>query len=148
MSANTIMIVGPERRGLAPYNQMAGQGGGDPGAKQRVHLAAERTFLSWIRTALALMAFGFVVARFGLFLREFTVFAGRKEPLGPPAWLGVVLVGLGVVSTIAAGVQYVIRLRRLDRGEEDVGRQIRMSIVLAATLAVIGAATAVYLAVS
>ena len=34
------------------------------------YLAAERTFLAWIRTGLALMGFGFVVARFGLFLRE------------------------------------------------------------------------------
>lgn len=37
----------------------------------RVPLAAERTFLAWIRTGLALMGFGFVVSRFGLFLREF-----------------------------------------------------------------------------
>ena len=36
----------------------------------RVPLAAERTLLAWIRTGLALMGFGFVVARFGLFLRE------------------------------------------------------------------------------
>lgn len=36
----------------------------------RVYLAAERTLLAWIRTGLALMGFGFVVARFGLFLRE------------------------------------------------------------------------------
>ena len=35
----------------------------------RVFFAAERTFLAWIRTGLALMGFGFVVARFGLFLR-------------------------------------------------------------------------------
>ncbi|HTG58643.1 MAG TPA: DUF202 domain-containing protein, partial [Terriglobia bacterium] len=33
------------------------------------YLAAERTFLAWIRTGLALMGFGFVVARFGLFLQ-------------------------------------------------------------------------------
>src|SRR3954467_9885455 len=39
----------------------------------RVYLAAERTLLAWIRTGLALMGFGFVVARFGLFLRELAV---------------------------------------------------------------------------
>ncbi len=33
-------------------------------------LAAERTYLAWIRTGLALMGFGFVVARFGLFLKQ------------------------------------------------------------------------------
>jgi Domain of unknown function (DUF202) len=36
----------------------------------REHLAAERTLLAYVRTGLALMGFGFVVARFGLFLRE------------------------------------------------------------------------------
>ena len=36
----------------------------------RVPLAAERTLLAWVRTGLALMGLGFVVARFGLFLRE------------------------------------------------------------------------------
>ena len=36
----------------------------------RVRFAIERTLLAWVRTGLALMGFGFVVARFGLFLRE------------------------------------------------------------------------------
>jgi uncharacterized membrane protein YidH (DUF202 family) len=35
----------------------------------RMYLAAERTFLAWIRTGLALMGLGFIAARFGLFLR-------------------------------------------------------------------------------
>ena len=43
----------------------------------RVYLAAERTLLAWIRTGLALMGFGFVVARFGLFLREVAAVAER-----------------------------------------------------------------------
>src|SRR5438034_436944 len=48
-------------------------GGGKPGADVRDYLAGERTFLGWIRTGLALMGFGFVVARFGLFLAEIRV---------------------------------------------------------------------------
>ena len=47
----------------------------------RVPLAAERTFLAWIRTGLALMGFGFVVARFGLFLRELTAVQKIPQPL-------------------------------------------------------------------
>jgi len=37
---------------------------------RRVHMANERTFLAWIRTSIAIMAFGFVVEKFGLFLRQ------------------------------------------------------------------------------
>ena len=40
-----------------------------PESDPRVFFAAERTFLAWIRTGLALMSFGFVVSRFELFLR-------------------------------------------------------------------------------
>src|SRR5471030_843463 len=36
----------------------------------RIYMAAERTFLAWLRTGIACMGFGFVVARFGLFLHE------------------------------------------------------------------------------
>ena len=48
-------------------------------ADLRDYLAAERPFLAWIRTGLALMGFGFVVARFGAFLQQFQV-SGRPRP--------------------------------------------------------------------
>ncbi|HET9088065.1 MAG TPA: DUF202 domain-containing protein, partial [Acidobacteriaceae bacterium] len=66
----------------------------------RVYFAAERTFLAWIRTGLALMGFGFVVARFGLFLRELSMRqphgpqeAGlmSSQSTGPSLWLGTAL---------------------------------------------------------
>ncbi len=44
----------------------------------RIYMAAERTFLAWIRTGIALMGFGFVVARFGLFLRG--TYLGKYTP--------------------------------------------------------------------
>jgi len=43
----------------------------EPVDRSRQHLANERTFLSWMRTSIALIGLGFIVARFGLFLREF-----------------------------------------------------------------------------
>ena len=49
---------------------MDGPAEGNPNAALSDYLAAERTLLAWIRTGLALMGFGFVVARFGLFLQE------------------------------------------------------------------------------
>src|ERR1700677_1155070 len=65
----------------------------------RIPLAIERTLLAWIRTGLALMGFGFVVARFGFFLRE-VVSLERNAPVHPrpgiSLWLGIAMVTLGI----------------------------------------------------
>jgi putative membrane protein len=79
----------------------------------RDHAANERTMLAWIRTGISLMAFGFAIARFGLFLREI-VQAGPLHPRGPAvgsAWFGVILVVLGLMTNVAATVRYT-KLRR------------------------------------
>jgi len=59
----------------------------------RDSLAAERTFLAWIRTGLALMGFGFVVARFGLFLHQLQLLQHASTPrtYGPSLWFGTAL---------------------------------------------------------
>ena len=74
----------------------------DPNRDPRVYMAAERTFLAWIRTSLALMAFGFVLARFGLFLRVVESSSGGRisEPSTLSLPLGVFLVLLGVIVDI------------------------------------------------
>jgi putative membrane protein len=50
---------------------------------RRVHLANERTFLSWIRTSIGIMAFGFVVEKFALFVRQLSIFLGKEISLTP-----------------------------------------------------------------
>ena len=69
------------------------------------YLAAERTLLAWIRTGLALMGFGFVVARFGLFLQELQVAQHILPPrsYGLSLWFGTALIALGVIVNILAG---------------------------------------------
>ena len=69
---------------------MADAASNDP----RVHFAAERTFLAWIRTGLALMGFGFVVARFGLFLKEVSGNAPGVKSYGFSLWAGSAMVML------------------------------------------------------
>ena len=85
----------------------------------RMILQLETSLLIWLRTSLSLMGFGFVVARFGLFLHE--VAAADGLPAGPPPgqslWIGATLIALGVVVNILAGVRHVRLLGRLRRGE-------------------------------
>ncbi len=108
----------------------------------RVPLAAERTFLAWIRTGLALMGFGFVVARFGLFLRELAAVQKIPQPLshGTSLWLGLGLVVLGVVLNVAALVRYRRYLNDLEAGILPRPKA-RLETLVAVALTVLGIAT-------
>lgn len=87
----------------------------------RVALAAERTLLAWIRTGIALMGFGFIVARFGLFLRELTAVSAHANGGGSNAsTTGVALVGAGIAVNVWASIRHAQMLRRLARGESGV----------------------------
>lgn len=97
-------------------DEHAGPGGS---SRLRDHAANERTLLAWIRTGIALMAFGFAIARFGIFLREVAQ-AGQihvnVRGLGS-AWFGVALVVLGLVTNAAALARYVTVRKAIEREE-------------------------------
>ncbi len=114
----------------------------------RVALAEERTLLAWVRTGVALMGFGFVVARFGVFLREMALAHPGPHPHagGVSVWFGSALVVLGVVVNLIAAAQHVRRLRRLARGELFHPRP-HFGVVVSLGLAAIGLGMAVYLLV-
>ena len=109
------------------------------------YLAAERTFLVWIRTGLALMGFGFVVARFGLFLREIamTTHTRSQQSSGVSLWIGTTLLLIGVCVNVSASIHRVGLIGKLNRGEA-IGRPSAAAITVALTLAVLGLALAVY----
>src|ERR1051326_6614083 len=105
----------------------------------RVLFAAERTLLAWIRTGLALMGFGFVVARFGLFLRE--VAPERQAPphhaYGLSLWIGTALVVLGIVVTVLAALQHRRVLQQIDRRESFVAPRWPLGQIVAGIMALI-----------
>ena len=63
---------------------MTGPPGTPESTRTREHLANERTLLAWVRTAVALMGLGFVVARFGLFLRQLALERAAPPEPGSP----------------------------------------------------------------
>lgn len=111
------------------------------------YLAAERTFLAWIRTGLALMGFGFVVARFGLFLQA--LWLGQSNlpvrPYGPSFWFGTALIALGVIVNIVCALNHVRLVRELNSGRGTYNRPSWLAIGVALILAVVGVAMATYL---
>jgi putative membrane protein len=118
-----------------------------PEPDPRIFFAAERTFLAWIRTGLALMGFGFVVARFSLFLHEVAAVQGTSAPSpGLSRWAGIALIVLGVLLTGAAMGSHVRTVRRLKSGSPFVGEPSWLGVALSLLLVLIGFAMAVYLA--
>jgi putative membrane protein len=87
--------------------------GNDP----RVFFAAERTLLAWVRTGLALMGMGFVVARFALFLRLVAQQEITGPSHGPSKVLGVGLVVLGALGILLAALQHLRFCRGLPAHE-------------------------------
>jgi len=103
-----------------------------------------------IRTGLALMGFGFVVARFGLFLRELSMRQPHGPPMsaqttGPSLWLGTALVILGVSVNISAVLTHLRQVKMLAAGTWVAGQPSKVAIAVALILAAAGVGLAIYL---
>jgi putative membrane protein len=116
----------------------------------RIYWAKERTLLAWIRTGLALMGFGFVVARFNLFLRMIQARADTPLPAhsGWSMWFGTLLVLMGVLVQIMAVFDYTRFVSMVKRGQTPALKPSLLGIVVASGLGLIGLVMAVYLVIN
>lgn len=112
------------------------------------YLAVERTSLAWIRTGLALMGFGFVVARFGLFLQEIQIAqrdVSSAVSSGLSLWFGTALIAVGVLINGYSAWHHASLIRRLQRGETQRIHPWIQTTLVGVLLVIVGSAMAVYL---
>ena len=111
------------------------------------YLAAERTLLAWIRTGLALMGFGFIVARFGLFLKQLQIaqHASSAQPYGLSLWFGTALILAGVVLNLFSGWHHLRLIRTMDQGHATRPHTTTLAVLTSTFLALVGIGIAIYL---
>ncbi|MCD6069014.1 MAG: hypothetical protein K0S33_3840 [Bacteroidetes bacterium] len=113
----------------------------------REHLANERTFLAWIRTAIGIMAFGFVVVKFSLFMRQVSFLLGKDIALPPQpgysSMIGILIVGVGAVMMLLSFLKYKRTEKQLNTASfENSSSPV---LLLTLTLLVISVLLIVYL---
>lgn len=113
------------------------------------HAANERTFLAWVRTAIAVMAFGFLVERFDLFLEiAAPSLANRSLSAAGQKFAniaGLALIVLGTVMIALAAVRFLKTAKNIDTKDEHPSTGARMDLVLAALLVLLGLSLLLYL---
>lgn len=85
--------------------------------RARDHLANERTFLAWVRTAAAIVVFGFAIGRFSIAMRQLTLLQGHPvRTAGISVWMGAISIVAGVAMAVAGLVRYRRTRTQLDTG--------------------------------
>jgi putative membrane protein len=113
------------------------------------HAANERTFLAWVRTAIAVMAFGFVIEKFDLFLKYAAPMAAQQR-ISPHGGAiadaaGFAFIALGIAIIAVAGWRFVRTTRDIDSEDEVISSGERFDVALAGMIGLLGAALLLYL---
>ena len=119
------------------------------------HAANERTFLAWVRTGIAVIAFGFVVAKFNIFVATIASatlanseqrqeFAHLSGPLG--RYGGLALIVGGIMLIVLSTMRFVRTTRLLDDPREYPAASVRAELILSAALVLLASCASLYLA--
>ncbi len=111
----------------------------------RVFFAAERTLLAWNRTGLTLMAFGFVIERFDLFVSMLAKVPGAALNHGISFAIGLAFILLGASVSALAVLQYRKVLRSLNAAEIPMGYWMNLGVLTNLAVAALGFTLTVYL---
>ena len=113
------------------------------------HAANERTFLAWVRTAIAVMAFGFVIERFDLFLQVMASQTQRQvsphsQAFANVAGLAFIAIGVGIVAI--AGFRFARTTKEIETDDQVPSTGERFDLALAALIGLLGVSLFLYLA--
>lgn len=104
----------------------------------RVLFAAERTLLAWNRTTISLMAFGFVIERFGLFVQ----FIGRDEikifQRQIAFSVGILFIAMGAFLSVYSVIQHKRILNTLQQVEIPLGYNVYLGIITNGAVGIFG----------
>lgn len=109
-------------------------------------MANERTFLAWIRTSIGIMAFGFVVEKFALFVKQISYLLGKEvapPPRGYSSFFGIFLVALGAVMGVLSFIRYKKVEKQID--EDTYQPSLILDILLTISVLAIGIFLIIYL---
>ena len=110
------------------------------------YLANERTFLAWVRTGIAVISLGFVVAKFSVWLRELAVRLDPRVRVGPTGAslpIGVTLMALGGLLVVLAARRYWVVNHSIVRGK--VGPDHGLIILVTLMVVILAVAMIIYM---
>jgi putative membrane protein len=112
------------------------------------HAANERTFLAWVRTAIAVMAFGFVIERFDLFLQASA--SQRQSLLNPPGSkfanvASLAFIAIGVAMIVISGFRFARTAKGIESESEVPSTGERFDLALGALIGLLGVSLFLYL---
>ena len=117
------------------------------------HAANERTFLAWVRTGIAIIALGFVIEKFNLFVLTLARTAGLDKPLllhrlggSLGRYEGLAFIGGGIALIVLATARFARTTALIDDAETHRAKSVRAELIVSAILIVLIASYSLYLA--